>query len=89
MASDARRDNRNRPPDAARMRNAPPTHKHKAWRWIVVLALLAALVGLLPNIVAHSPLLPWGVKLATANVKGTVTVQSASLGWFSHRRARR
>ena len=45
--------------------------------------MLAVFVWLLPMIVANTPLLPWIVKQATAELNGSATIQSASLGWFS------
>jgi len=48
-----------------------------------MLAMLAVLVWLLPNIVAHSPLFGWIVRKAAADLNGTVSIQSVSLGWFS------
>jgi hypothetical protein len=49
----------------------------------VALLILAALVWLLPGLVARTPLLRWGLGKATADLNGTLTVQSASLGWLS------
>ncbi len=48
-----------------------------------MLALPAALVWLLPGIVAHSPLLGWIIRRSTAELNGTISVRSASLGWLS------
>lgn len=64
------------------------TAKPKRWRWrrrlaAVALVLTVSAVWLLPWIVAHSPLLPWALAAATAELNGTLTVRSASLGWFS------
>jgi hypothetical protein len=62
---------------------APTTKKARSWRLLAPLAVLAVVVWLLPSIVAHSPLLQWGVNMATAKMNGSVTIGSASLGWFS------
>ena len=37
----------------------------------------------LPALIAHSPALGWIVRSATRDVRGTVSVTSASFGWFS------
>jgi hypothetical protein len=50
---------------------------------LFVLATLAVIVWLLPAIVVHTPLLHWILGKATADLNGTVTVGSASLGWLS------
>ena len=63
--------------------DAPTSENGRSWRWPVVLAMLAAVLWLLPSIVAHTPLLQWGVGMATAKLNGSITVESASLGWFS------
>ena len=52
-------------------------------RLLIVLAGLAIVVWLLPAIVVHTPLFRWILGKATADLNGTLTVQSASLGWFS------
>ncbi len=57
--------------------------KRRTWRLLAMLASLAVLVWLLPGIVAHSPLLGWIVRKATADLNGTVSIQSVSIGWFS------
>ena len=64
-------------------RHRGPEVKRRHWRWMLVLAVLAVIVWLLPGIVVHTPLLRWILGKATADLNGTVTVQSASLGWFS------
>ena len=66
-----------------KLQNSPTARKQRSWKLLTLLAMLAALVWLLPSIVTHTPLLPWGIKLATAPLNGSVTVGSASLGWFS------
>ena len=63
-------------------RPLPPQGGRKPWRVILVLVVLAALVWLAPGVVAHTPLLAWAVRKA-ARLDGTLTIQSASLGWFS------
>ncbi|PQO30642.1 hypothetical protein C5Y96_14335 [Blastopirellula marina] len=53
------------------------------WRSLVVVTGLIFLVVMLPSIAAQTPLLSWGIAQATADLNGKVTVDSASLGWFS------
>lgn len=57
-------------------------HARRRWPWMLLL-LLAAVVWVLPMVVAHSPLLNWCVALGTRDLEGTVRIESASLGWFS------
>ena len=63
---------------------APPAEAAAArWRRLAAAAAaLAVLLWLLPVGVAHTPLLVWGIN-RLADLEGTVSVQSASLGWFS------
>lgn len=62
----------------------PPRPVRRRRRWAVPAVLvLTTLLWLLPTIVAHTPLLHWILAKATAELNGTVTVESASLGWFS------
>ncbi len=66
---------------------SPPTRRKRAFRqrhWLIA-AILAPifLVGLLPTIVAHSPIITRIIRNATADLNGTVSVRSVSLGWFS------
>ena len=50
---------------------------------IAVITLgLVLLVGLLPTIIAHTPLMAYFVRRA-AMLEGTLTFRSASIGWFS------
>lgn len=53
------------------------------WRPLVVVTGLVFLVVMFPSIAAQTPLLSWGVAQATSDLQGKVTVDSASLGWFS------
>jgi hypothetical protein len=46
-------------------------------------ATLAVVVWLLPIIIAKTPALGWILKMATADLNGSVAVKSASLGWLS------
>ena len=48
-----------------------------------MLAVCAVVLWLLPTIIAKTPLFPWILKLATTDLNGSVTVNSASLGWLS------
>ncbi len=47
-----------------------------------VLLGLVLLVGLLPTIIAHTPLMAYWVR-RTARLEGTIRFRSASIGWFS------
>ncbi len=62
---------------------APKSKKRHHWRLLIGLAGLAAVVWLLPAIVVHTPLFHWILGKATADLNGSVSVQSASLGWLS------
>lgn len=55
-----------------------------SWRWGIP-ALLAPvfLLWLAPMIVAHTPLFSLFLNRATGDLNGSVSVRSASLGWFS------
>jgi hypothetical protein len=64
-------------------KSARPAGKRRRWRLLAIGALLLAVVGLLPTIVSHTPLLNWLLAAGTTDLKGTVTVRSASLSWFS------
>ena len=44
---------------------------------------MLVLVWLLPAIVAKTFLFRWALGMAAADLKGTIRVESASLGWFS------
>ncbi|MCD4727713.1 MAG: hypothetical protein K8R46_08625, partial [Pirellulales bacterium] len=83
--------NSQQPHQAAAMDNMlarpPRRQKRRAWRILSMLAMLAVLVWVLPGIVAHSPLLGWIVRKASADLNGTVSIQSVSIGWFSPVRA--
>ena len=76
---------------AARFRQAPTRKEIPASRparrrrwWLLALILVpAAQLWFLPAIVAHTPLLGWILAKATAELNGTVAVESASLGWLS------
>lgn len=68
---------------AAEEAGASRRPRGRSWRLVVVLALLAVLLGLLPNIIGSTPLFSLILDRATADLKGSVTVESVSLGWFS------
>ncbi|MEN6407907.1 MAG: hypothetical protein ABFC77_15745 [Thermoguttaceae bacterium] len=57
--------------------------RRKNWPWWLFLALVVLAVWLAPAVVAHTPLLSWGLKQATADLDGSVSIGDASLGWFS------
>ena len=83
MSVGAERKGGGQPRETSKRPSARPARKRRRWRLLSTLAVLAIIVWSLPMIVANTPLLPWIVKQATANLNGTATVQSASLGWFS------
>ena len=84
MATDAARPHRNRvvPPNPTAGSPSTPAKRRRWWLW-GTLATLAVIVWLLPGIVVHTPLLHWILGKATADLNGSVTVDSASLGWLS------
>jgi hypothetical protein len=51
--------------------------------WSLTLLLLALVLWFAPTIVAHTPLLNQVLASLTADLNGTLTAQSASLGWLS------
>jgi translocation and assembly module TamB len=85
MAGDTTRANRNQSNEAATNSDPPKARKRHVLRWrlLTMLATLAVLAWFLPVIVAKTPLLAWGVKLATTDLQGSVRIGSASLGWLS------
>ncbi|MCS7044980.1 MAG: hypothetical protein NZO58_01360 [Gemmataceae bacterium] len=60
-----------------------PVRKLRIRRWLFAGVSILILVWLGPMLVAHSPILAWIIRLAARDVQGTVSVGSASLGWFS------
>ena len=62
-----------------------PCHRahRKPRRRAIRLAIFGAVVWFLPSIITHSPLLSYALRLATADLDGTLSVQSVSLGWLS------
>ena len=67
----------------------PKRRRRSPARWLVgTLVVLVVLVWLAPTIVGNSPILSWIVTSIAADLKGTVTARSASLGWFSVPRLR-
>ena len=57
--------------------------RRKPRRRAIRLAIFGAVVWFLPSIITHSPLLSYALRLATADLDGTLSVQSVSLGWLS------
>ena len=56
----------------------------RRWKWLLAgVLLLGLVVWLLPAIVGNTPLLGLVVNWAAADFEGTITVDAASLGWFS------
>jgi len=64
-------------------RAKPARPRRGARRLLVGVVLLVGLVWAAPILVAHSPLLGWVIDQAAADLEGSVSVESASLGWFS------
>ena len=60
----------------------PSRAKRRLTAFAVVLLGLVLLVGLLPTIIAHTPLLAYLVRRA-AMLEGTIAFRRASIGWFS------
>lgn len=61
-----------------------PRRRRWHWgRWLFALGLLVALVAFLPTILSNAAVVQWGANLAASNLKGSVTVGSASFGWLS------
>ena len=61
-----------------------PAPRHRGLRRVLIGGgLLGLLVYFLPLLVAVSPLGNWAVQQAVSGIKGRVSVQSMSLGWFS------
>jgi translocation and assembly module TamB len=85
MANEAVSDKRGQRQLVAKSPDAKPAAKkhHHRWRLLTMLATLGVVLWCLPIIVAQTPLLAWGLKLATADVNGSVSVKSAKLGWLS------
>ncbi len=82
MAAARNREHQERSVDGKKVSPAP-SPKRRSLRLLAVLVVLAAVVWLLPSIAAHTPLLEWGLQRATADLGGTLRIESASLGWFS------
>ncbi len=61
-----------------------PAPRRGRWKWLLGgVVLLGLALWLSPAIVANTPLLGLVVNWAAADLNGTVTVDGASLGWFS------
>jgi translocation and assembly module TamB len=78
-----RRGTRLRRAPTAQETPGPRPARSRRRRLMVALLLLATCAWFLPAIAAHTPLLRWIVAQAASQLSGTVTVKSASLGWFS------
>ncbi len=83
MATPFIRRERNQAAQRSPANGVSPPRKYRRRRLMIVSAVLLVIVWLLPGIVVHTPLLNWILGKATANLNGSVTVGSASLGWFS------
>jgi translocation and assembly module TamB len=83
MATDAPRGHQKRVAQPTAPSGAPPLPQKRRWWLWLTLAAIAVIVWLLPVVVVHTPLLHWILGKATADLNGTVTVGSASLGWLS------
>ena len=79
MASDVGGDSRDVSKKTA---TSAPKKRRRRWLPACFVALLA-FVGLLPTIVAKTPLFGYILKFATSDLNGSVKVDSISLGWFS------
>ncbi len=86
MATDARMASKQRYQDQQFHGESPrPEPKRRHWflRLGFLLFLLAALFWFTPVIICKTPLLGWIVQKASGNLKGTISIRSASLGWLS------
>src|SRR4051794_38584735 len=73
------------PPIAPSPTPAPPKSRRKRWlvRLLPLVTLLALTVWFAPTIVAKTELRNWFARKALADVRGSVEVGGASLGWLS------
>jgi translocation and assembly module TamB len=57
----------------------------RRWPWILGFFLVGfvVLVWMLPVIITSTPLMDWIVQKAAGNYKGSISMRSVSLGWFS------
>ena len=63
---------------------AGPAPKPRRRRWLLwVPVLLLVVLFFLPGLVAHTPLLGWVLDQAMVDLKGELSVERVSLGWFS------
>jgi hypothetical protein len=81
--ADATDENRDPSQDAKRKAGRSATRKRRRWRRLAAAAMILLVIWFLPVVVAKTPLFSWILKRATADLNGSVTVQSASLGWLS------
>lgn len=71
-----------RPPGAAGEKFVP-VHQRRGFRPISFVLVLFLVIWLMPIVIGHSPLLNSLLAVGTGDLKGSVTIGSASLGWFS------
>src|SRR5262249_54256526 len=77
-----RPDRRPRQEAAMSQAQTPTRSRRRFVRFVAVLPLLALGVFFAPAVVAHTPLRAWAVARAVGPLNGTITVGSASFGWF-------
>lgn len=66
--------------------STPPAQKPRKRRrstFLLALAILVALVWFLPALMIKTPLFGWGLRKATADLNGTVAIESVSAGWLT------
>jgi len=64
------------------MYSGSPRKRRRLTAFAILILGLVLLVGLLPTILAHTPLVAYFVRRA-AMLDGTIAIRSASIGWFS------
>ena len=71
-----------RPPGVAGEKFVP-VHQRRGFKPISFVLVLFLIIWLIPIVIGHSPLLNSLLAVGTGDLKGKVTIGSASLGWFS------